>query len=250
MTKLVDQSVSVILPTYNESGNIEEVITRITECMPDNYRYEIIIVDDDSPDGTFGIVDSGFRSNTDITAYLRTTDRGLAKSIRYGIERAKNELVLVMDTDLTHDPKEIPAMLHVSDFFDLVSGSRYCAGGDMEDPGHYYLSLCFNWWLRLLLGTQVQDNLGGFFVARREIIMALPLDEIFYGYGDYYFRLIHYIQRSGGHIVEVPATYLERTKGQSKSNWLTILFRYTLASIDLAWRQRTPAHLMKRKSDQ
>ena len=96
-----------------------------------------------------------------------------------------------MDTDFTHDPAEIPKLLHVGEVYDIVSGSRFCAGGSMQDTQHYLSSLAYNWMIRLVLRTQIQDNLGGYFTMRREKLRQLPLDLIFCGYGDYFFRLLH-----------------------------------------------------------
>lgn len=225
--------VSVILPTYNESGNIIHLITRITENMPLDWDYELIVVDDNSPDHTYEIVREAFKDNPAIVAIRRTSDRGLARSILAGIEKSGGEQILVMDTDFTHDPAEIPKMLHVSRVCDIVSGSRFCAGGNMEDTPHYYSSLIYNWMMRIVLRTQVQDNLGGFFTIRRENLQKLPCGLIFFGYGDYYFRLLHYAQKRRMSIIEIPAVYSVRRKGRSKSNFLKLLYSYTSALIKL-----------------
>jgi dolichol-phosphate mannosyltransferase len=174
-----------------------------------------------------------------VRAILRTDDRGFAKSIRHGIEQADSPRIIVMDSDLTHDPFEIPRLLHVGEVYDIVSGSRFCAGGRMVDMYHYLASMLFNWSLRLLIGTQVQDNLGGYFTARRDLIMKLPVDEIFYGYGEYYFRLLHFAQHAGHSIVEIPSSYLLRGTGKSKSNWFRMVRTYSMAAIKLRlliWR--------------
>lgn len=225
--------ISVILPTYNESGNIVELIRAIMENIPDKYEYEIIVVDDNSPDGTFKLVAKSFSDNSRIKSILRMQDRGFAKSIRAGIENSKGELILVMDTDFTHDPGEIPKLLHVSEVYDLVSGSRFCPGGNMQDRKHYLASLFFNWFIRIIIHTQVQDNLGGYFITWRKRINMLPFDKIFFGYGEYFFRLLHYAQKDKLSIVEIPACYNVRKVGSSKSNFIKMLFTYTSAAIKL-----------------
>lgn len=232
------RSVSIVLPTYNESGNIVKLINSISANMPAGWDYQILVVDDNSPDDTLGAVARGFSGNPRVVSILRTEDRGFAKSIRTGIERAVGEHIIVMDSDLTHDPVEIPRLLHVGEVYDFVSGSRFCAGGRMVDNLHYLLSLGYNWLLRLLIRTQLQDNLGGYFTARRNVLLRLPLDEIFFGYGDYYFRLLHFAQKSGYSVVEVPAAYLMRSEGKSKSNWARMLFTYTTGAIQLKLRIR------------
>jgi len=225
--------VSVILPTYNEAGNIVELVNAIIPQIPPGHDYEIIVVDDNSPDNTHGLVSDAFKTDPHVIPVLRTADRGFAKSIRAGIERATGDRLVVMDTDFTHDPAEIPRLLHVGEVYDVVSGSRFCPGGNMQDVAHYIASMLYNWVLRVVLRTQVQDNLGGYFTIRRAAIGRLPLDQIFFGYGEYFFRLLHHAQRQGMSIVEIPAVYRIRHAGKSKSNFGKILFTYTIEAIRL-----------------
>ncbi|HKQ26530.1 MAG TPA: glycosyltransferase [Burkholderiales bacterium] len=231
---------SVILPTYNEAGNIVGLVEEILANFPPHIEPEILIVDDDSPDNTFEIANKAFAAKRAVRVILRTEDRGFAKSIRAGIEQATGEFIIVMDTDFTHDPIEIPRMLHIADIYDIVSGSRFCAGGNMQDKKHYLTSLAYNWLLRVLLHTQVQDNLGGYFVMKREKILSLPLDQIFFGYGEYFFRLLYFAHRRGFKVIEIPAIYRVRTYGASKSNFLKMLFSYSKAAILLRINSRNP----------
>lgn len=231
--------VSVILPTYNESGNITRLIRSIKDCLSTDWEREILVVDDNSPDGTFQVVRESFVGDAEVHAHLRTEDRGLGNSIRAGIDLATGDRIVVMDTDFTHDPAEIPKLLHVGQIYDLVSGSRFCAGGSMQDTQHYLASLAFNWFMRIVLRTQVQDNLGGYFTMDTRRLKSLPLDRIFYGYGDYFFRLLFYAERSGMTIVEVPARYMARSAGDSKSNFMKLLFTYTGAMVRLRMQSRT-----------
>lgn len=233
--------VSVILPTYNEAGNIIGLVEEILAYFPPDVEPEILIVDDDSPDKTYNVAKGAFDGNLKVRIILRTEDRGFAKSIRTGIEQATGELVIVMDTDFTHDPVEIPRMLHIARIYDIVSGSRFCAGGNMQDRKHYLASLAYNWLLRALLRTQLQDNLGGYFVMKRNEILSLPLDLIFYGYGEYFFRLLYFAQRRGLKVIEIPAIYRVRTYGASKSNFLKMLFSYSKAAILLRQNSRGAA---------
>ncbi|NQW45824.1 MAG: glycosyltransferase family 2 protein, partial [Deltaproteobacteria bacterium] len=161
-------SVSVILPTYNEAKNIIPLIEAILEVAPQDQEVEIIVVDDNSPDGTHQIVRNRYGSQKSVRCLLRTKNRGFANSIREGIDAASGEVVVVMDSDFTHEPKEIPKMLHIEKTFDLVTGSRFCAGGNMQDKAHYLTSFCFNLFLRIILKTQIQDNLGGFFCIQKK----------------------------------------------------------------------------------
>jgi dolichol-phosphate mannosyltransferase len=230
------QRVSVILPAFNEAGNIVNLVREVAAAIPAAYEGEIIVVDDNSPDGTYRLIRDTFANDPQVRAILRTEDRGLAKSIRAGLEQANGDYVIVMDTDFTHDPKEIPNLLHVVQICDIASGSRFCAGGRMKDTQHYLMSLAYNWMLRVVLRTQIQDNSGGFFVAHGAALASLPFDEIFFGYGDYFFRLLHFAQKAHLKIIEIPAEYLSRNQGQSKSRWFSMLVGYTTAAIRLRLR--------------
>jgi dolichol-phosphate mannosyltransferase len=240
---VTNNRVCVVLPTFNESRNIVDLIRAISNARPIQYKLEIVVVDDNSPDGTYRRVREAFANDPRVSALLRTSDRGLAKSIRAGIDHTSADYVVVMDTDFTHDPKEIPNLLHVLQICDIASGSRFCAGGRMSDLKHYMASLAYNWMLRILLRTQIQDNSGGFFAARRANLLSLPLDEIFFGYGDYFFRLIYFAQRAKMKIIEIPAEYLSRSEGETKSNWLKMLVMYTSAAVRL--RMKTVRYRLK-----
>lgn len=230
--------VSVILPTYNESDNIIELLQEIIANIPEKYDYELIVVDDNSPDQTYRIVKDAFSDNPKVIPLKRTNDRGLGKSILTGIERSSGDQIIVMDTDFTHDPVEIPRLLHVGQIYDIVIGSRFSPGGQMQDKFHYYGSFFYNGMMRIILHTQVQDNLGGYFTIRKSKVECLPSHLIFYGYGEYFFRLLHYAQECDMTIVEIPAKYCSRIKGHSKSNYLKMLIQYTQAMIALRFSRR------------
>jgi len=225
--------VSIVLPTFNEAGNILTLIREIKENIPDGWDHEIFVVDDNSPDQTFNLVKTTFADDPKVKPILRTTDRGFAKSIRAGMEQAAGSKVIVMDTDLTHDPVEIPKLLHICKYFDIVSASRFCAGGHMQSIRHYLASYSYNLLIRLILRTQVQDNLGGYFLIDREKFARLPFDLIFFGYGEYFFRLLHFAQIEGISMVEIPAFYRSRNAGNSKSRFFSMLFSYTSALLKL-----------------
>jgi len=222
---------SIVLPAYNEAENIAEVVQAVFKHQPQGWEYEVIVVDDNSPDKTYEKVKTAFAGDARVRPILRTHDRGLAKSIRAGFEAATGDWLITMDSDLTHDPAEIPKMLVIGQIYDVVSGSRFCPGGNMDSRLHYYFSLIFNWFTRAVLNTQIQDNFGGFFVIRKDKLRQLPLDEIFSGYGDYFFRLLHHAQLRDMSVLEIPAFYHERRKGSSKSHFFWLLFQYASAVL-------------------
>ncbi|MFN8008915.1 MAG: glycosyltransferase [Terriglobia bacterium] len=219
--------VSVILPTYNEVENIVPMVKAVISQVPAAWDYEIIVVDDNSPDRTFVTVQETFQHNPKVIPVLRTADRGLAKSIRAGAQKARGDALIFMDTDFNHNPAEIPRMLHLLQVSNVVIGSRFCAGGAMEDVPHYLMSLFYNWFLRVILRTQIQDNLSGFLAIDRQSLEQLPHEVIFFGYGDYCFRLLHYAQRLGLRLLETPVQYHTRQKGKSKSVFWKLFFLYT-----------------------
>lgn len=227
-------SVSIILPTYNESGHIIDLIKLIADSIPPGWEYSIIVVDDSSPDGTYSLVKDSFAFDQRVIPLLRLSERGLAKSIMTGIEHASSEYIVVMDADFTHDPSEIPRFLTLAQAYSLVSGSRFCSGGRMQDTSHYFASMLFNWILRLILRTQIQDNLGGYWVSQTSLVKRLPMHRIFFGYGDYFFRLLQHMQRSGATIIEAPAKYTSRKTGHSKSSFVKMLFTYSIAALSLS----------------
>jgi len=217
--------VSVVLASYNEVENVVPLIRALRRCVSE--PHEILLMDDDSPDGTAAVAEAAFGDDPRVRVCVRKAHRGFANSIRDGIERARGEKLLVMDSDFNHDPATAPLLIGISEFTDIASASRFCAGGGMEDRRRYLLSFFYNWFLRLLLRTRVQDNLFGYFVMRREKLLALPLDQIFYGYGDYFFRLLWFAQRSKYSIIEIPAYCGARHGGVSKTDMPRVFLRYT-----------------------
>lgn len=245
--------VSIVLPTYNERDNIADLIDTIAAILgPQGLHYEVLTVDDSSPDGTADFVRSRYSLDDHDTArlpgtatshgtlrlFVRTHNKGLANSIRDGLIAARGRTLVVMDTDFNHDPVLIPQMVDLLRYYDLVIGSRFVMRGGMEDARRYRYSLLYNYFIRFLLQTQIQDNLSGFFAVRRDRFFELEprFDRIFYGYGDYFIRLLLVAWRSNWKILEVPVFYILRRHGDSKTGFWRILRDYTLAVFDLRLR--------------
>lgn len=225
-------NLTIVLPTYNEKDNIIDLINKIKNVIQ-SYTYEIIVVDDNSPDETFKICKEHFINDKNIKMILRKTNHGLANSIREGIENAKGEYVVIMDTDFTHEPNIIKQMLNINTKYKIISGSRFCKGGSMESTVHSILSRVYNKMIKFILQTKIEDNLGGFFCIEREILTQLPYERIFYGYGDYYFRLLYFAKQKNFSIVEIPARYKTRTRGKSKSKFFQMAYKYFIEVIKL-----------------
>lgn len=226
-------SVSVILPTYNEKGNIIPLVEEIA-CQLTGIDHEIIVVDDNSPDGTYqAVAGAGL---PDVKAVLRTTDRGLARSIRCGIEKARGEVLIVMDSDFNHQPKYIPGLLNGLSRCDCVSASRYVDGGKMDSRFRHFASGVFNGFVNLATGGKVKDNLYGLFAIKKSVLSGLDFDKIFIGYGDYYIRLLYVLQRRGVIIHEIPAVNGKRREGAGNRDLLKAFFQYTHTVLQLASR--------------
>lgn len=231
--------VSVILPTYNERKNIVVLCEAIEEKLgAAGISYELIVVDDNSPDGTANAVRERFMDDARVQVVVRTTGRGLASAILHGIRMAQGDRVAVMDTDFNHDPALLPQMVKFLEYYDIIIGSRFTMGGGMEAHWRYIGSFWFNFIARMLLRTQIQDNLSGFFTMRREKLLAMDLERIFRGYGEYFMHLLFLAWKQKYSMLEVPAFYILRRHGQSKSRLVKMFFDYFLAVVRVrfGWR--------------
>ena len=224
---------SIVLPTYNERDNILELIESIQGYVePIGLEYEIVVVDDSSPDGTADVVLEKFADNARIRVMVRT-ERGLATAIKHGILHSTGEIIVVMDTDFNHDPKMIPQMVQFLEYYDIIIGSRFVMAGGMEDRTRYFFSFIYNLFIRILFQTQVQDNLSGFFSIYREKLMEMDVDLIFYGYGDYFIRLLITAWRKKYAMLEIPVFYRLRMHGHSKTQAANVLWQYTRSVLRL-----------------
>ncbi|MEM7536689.1 MAG: glycosyltransferase [Chloroflexota bacterium] len=259
MSKPLKPDVSIILPTYNERDNICDLIDAICvelQASPNDIhpathpkQFEILVMDDNSPDGTAAVVRDRYNLGEDnvgalqemgmLYLHVRTAEngqeKGLANSIIDGLQRATGHTLVVMDTDFNHDPAMIPQMVDLLRYYDLVIGSRFVMKGGMEDTGRYWASFAYNVFIRTLFHSQIQDNLSGFFAVRQERLFELQpdFDKIFYGYGDYFIRLLYVAWRSDWEILEVPVFYILRRHGDSKTGFWSIFQQYTRAVLKL-----------------
>jgi dolichol-phosphate mannosyltransferase len=208
--------VSVVLPTYDERDNIGPLIESLLEHLAGT-SVEIIVVDDDSPDGTWQVV--GQMAETDHRVHLlhRTEERGLTSAIAAGIDQARGDMVVWMDCDFSMPPEIVPLLVAaVDDGYDLAAGSRFVAGG--RDIGHSWTGRAFSRTINvaasLLLGWQVRDYTSGFIAARREIFDQIKLQG---DYGEYCIDLLYSAHRLGYRIKEVPYDCVPRYAGESKT---------------------------------
>ncbi|MDM8519657.1 glycosyltransferase [Anaerolineales bacterium HSG6] len=221
---------SIILPTYKEKDNILELIQAVfTVLEPTNIQFEIVVVDDNSPDGTADVIRAYHSHDQRVKLFVRTEERGLATALRYGVDQSDGDILVFMDTDFNHDPAIIPQMVKFLEYYDIIIGSRFVMAGGMEDKFRQFSSSLYNQAIQLLFNTPVHDNLSGFFAIYRDKLTAMDLDQIYYGYGDYFIRLLMIANRRGYKMLEVPVFYRLRLHGHSKTQFLSIFSQYSRA---------------------
>jgi len=217
--------VAVIIPTYNERDNLESIVTRVRAAAP---AVDILIVDDNSPDGTGEIADKLVALDPHVHVMHRTGKSGLGTAYIAGFGwalAAGYDVMLEMDADGSHDPQDLPKMLAALESADLVIGSRYVPGGTVVNwPKHREaLSRGANIYVRLMLGIAVRDATGGYRAYRSQTLRTIGLDDVdSQGYCfqiDLTLRTIEH----GGTVVEVPITFTERARGDSKMSRAIVL---------------------------
>jgi len=212
----------LVLPTYNEAENIEAIVAaalrELPRAAPDHH---VLIVDDSSPDSTGRIADRLAAEHEQVEVLHRTTKEGLGRAYLAGFDRALAagaNLVLEMDSDFSHDPRDLPRLIEAASDADLVLGSRYVPGGGVVDWGltRRLLSRGGSWYARRILRIPIRDLTGGFKCFRRQVLETLDLGGIdAYGYG-FQIELTYRASQAGFRVREIPITFRERQKGTSK----------------------------------
>ena len=240
-------TVSIILPCYNEKQNLTELIGAIDTILGADRQYEMIVVDDNSKDGTYQAVCD--LKNKRVKAKLRQSDPSLAGSILDGILMSTGEIIVVMDTDFNHDPKYLPFMIDNIKYWDCVAASRFQYGGGMESASRTFFSWVFNVFTRVATGGKVTDNLYGYFSIKRSVLFEHDLcrPEIFSGYGNYFIKLMFHLQRAHISILQFPALNGTRRYGQGNTAFVGVLLQYTIDVLKITFRDRVVAHVQKNR---
>jgi dolichol-phosphate mannosyltransferase len=211
----------VCLPTYDERDNIEPMVRALGEVL-DTTRDRVLVIDDGSPDGTGEIADRLASELEWLDVLHRTTKEGLGRAYLAGFDRVLEsdaELVLEMDCDFSHDPKDVPRLIATcEEGADLALGSRWVAGGGTVNWGllRRFISRGGSLYARIVLGIPVRDLTGGFKCFRRRVLETIDLDAISArGYG-FQIEGTYRALRAGFEVVEIPITFVDRRVGQSK----------------------------------
>jgi dolichol-phosphate mannosyltransferase len=224
----------VIVPTYNERENVSPLVSALL-ALDEGLR--VIVVDDQSPDGTGQAAEAlAAPSGGRVSVLRRRGARGLGRSYVDGMRAALASdatHICQMDADFSHDPSELPRLLAASAQADLVIGSRYIRGGTLRNwPAHrVLLSTMANWYVRSITRLPVHDCTSGFRCWSRELLARLPLDRIVSDGYAFQVEMTWEARSAGGQILEVPITFVERRQGRSKLSG-----RVIGESIVLPWR--------------
>ncbi|WP_327298748.1 MULTISPECIES: polyprenol monophosphomannose synthase [unclassified Streptomyces] len=208
----------VIIPTYNEAENIKPIVARVRAAVPEA---DILVADDNSPDGTGKIVDELAEDDPQVQVLHRKGKEGLGAAylagFRWGIEHGYGVLV-EMDADGSHQPEELPRLLTALKGADLVLGSRWMPGGRVVNwpKSRELLSRGGSTYSRMLLGVPIRDVTGGFRAFRKETLEGIGLDEVSSQGYCFQVDLARRAIEAGCHVVEVPITFVEREIGDSK----------------------------------
>jgi dolichol-phosphate mannosyltransferase len=229
----------IVIPTYNEASNLVELIARIDAALPDSL---VLIVDDDSPDGTAARAESAevmSGRRVQLRVLRRTGPRGLGRAYREGFVWALNagaRFVLQMDADLSHDPADLPRLLQATRAgAGLSVGSRYCPGGALRDwPIHRrLLSRIAGRYVQAIAGVRIADPTAGFRCWNVDALRRVDLASIRSEGYSFQVEMTYRAERTGTSIVEVPITFVDRTRGNSK-----ISRKVIWESILMPWRFR------------
>jgi dolichol-phosphate mannosyltransferase len=217
----------ICLPTYNESLTLEPMLRALREVLPEGGR--VLVIDDNSPDGTGELADRLAQELGYVDVLHRERKEGLGPAYLAGFRRALAggaELVLEMDCDFSHDPKDVPRLIAaVEQGADVALGSRYVPGGGVRNWGavRRLISAGGSLYARLLLGVPVRDLTGGFKCFRRAVLETIDLDAISARGYAFQIETTFRALRAGFRVVEVPITFADREVGGSKMSRTIVL---------------------------
>ena len=228
--------VLVVVPTYNERDNLPAIVAAVHAALPEA---DLLIVDDNSPDGTGQIADALAKTDKQVSVLHRQGKLGLGTAYIAGFKHALKrnyQYLFEMDCDFSHDPQYLPVMLaRARAGADLVLGSRYVAGGGTVNwgPLRKLISRGGSLYARTILGVGVHDLTGGFKCFRRHVLESIDLDNVSaQGYG-FQIEMTYRVVKSGFRVEEVPIVFVDRRVGQSKMSK-----KIFVEALTLVWKLR------------
>jgi len=215
-----DRRILVIIPTYNESENIENLVSQV---LSQDSRIEILVIDDNSPDGTTKVVEKMKQGMPRLHLVKRPAKMGLGTAyvsgFRFALE-AGYDLVFEMDADFSHDPKEIPRFLEAIDGYDLVIGSRYIRGVNVVNwpMSRLLLSWLANLYTRIVTRLPLRDSTSGYKCFKREVLETIDLEGIHSDGYAFQIEMDFKAWKKGYRLLEIPIVFEDRNAGVSKMN--------------------------------
>lgn len=227
----------IVIPTYNEKNNIEQLLDKIfTLNIKD---LSVLVVDDNSPDGTGDQVEQLKKKYNSLDCLHRQEKNGLGPAYVAGFTKALEQgadYIFEMDADLSHDPKYLPNFLQAIENADLVLGSRYITGGGVSNWNfsRRFISKFGNIYARIILGLPYHDLTGGYKCYRREVLQKIDIDNLSSVGYNFQIETTNAAHKHGFRIVETPIVFIERAEGKSKfsafiileSFWKVLLLRF------------------------
>ena len=219
----------IMIPTYNEKENISRLIQEILALKTPTSENHILVVDDNSPDGTSPAVAEIAAREPRVRLLTRTKKRGRGTAGIDGFREALNfgaDYVIEMDADFSHHPKYIPALIEAADQgAQVVLGSRFVPGGADKDRGFYRQTVTklAGLYVRMLLGLRIRDVSSGFRCFRREALEKIDLENLISTGPSIVLEILYKCVLVGMKIVEVPIIFIDRRQGMTKLNWLTLV---------------------------
>lgn len=211
---MITKKVSIVLPTYNEKENIEGLILQILQNVKE--IHEIMVVDDNSPDGTWKIVEDISKKNKKVKLIRRTDEKGLASALARGIKESKGNIIGWMDADLGMPPSFLPHLIKWIPEYDVAIGSRYVKNGrDERKFARRATSRLINLFTNIFLGFSIKDFNSGFIVAKKDVFRKVRIMDK--GYGQYCIRFLYDCIYGGYTIKEIGYVFKDRSKGKSKT---------------------------------
>jgi dolichol-phosphate mannosyltransferase len=225
--------VLIVMPTYNERQNLEIMAGRVREAVPDT---DLLVVDDNSPDGTGDLADKLTEADPHVQVMHRTEKAGLGRAyvagFTWALERGY-DLIVEMDADGSHRPEDLPKLLAAAARSDAVIGSRYVPGGTVVNwpKSREFLSKGANLYNRIMLGVKVKDATGGFRVYHAATLRGIDLNGIESAGYCFQIDMTLRVLQAGMTITEVPITFVERERGASKMSRTVIIEAFTCAAV-------------------